>query len=66
MSICVHVMLCARPSKAVDLVNPDMACFATEYASELGRGTCAAKEPLLIMRPGRTLVLSTLNRVICI
>jgi hypothetical protein len=51
MSIWVQVMLCARPSSAVHFVNPSNACLEHAYGDECGRGTRAAREPLLIIRP---------------
>jgi hypothetical protein len=52
MSIWVQVMSYARPSSAVLLVKPVIACFEHVYGEECGRGTWADIEPLLIMRPG--------------
>src|SRR5579884_4138905 len=42
-----------RPSRAVDLVSPVMACLVAVYGAELGRGVWAEIEPLLMMRPPR-------------
>src|SRR5215813_11085470 len=44
-------MLYFRPSKAVDLVRPVIACFVAVYAAEFGRGVWAEIEPLLMIRP---------------
>ena len=41
----------ARPSSAVALVSPVMACLVAVYASERGRGAWAEIEPLLMIRP---------------
>lgn len=51
MSIWVTEMSNLRPSMALDLVSPDTACLEHAYAAELGRGTCAASEPLLMILP---------------
>lgn len=51
MSICVQLMLNGRPSSAVDLVRPVIACFVDVYATLSGRGVCAEMEPLLTIRP---------------
>lgn len=53
MSIWVTVMLYFRPSKFVALVNPEIACLEIAYGAEFGRGTWAAIEPLLMIRPVR-------------
>src|SRR5207302_8725944 len=42
-----------RPSRDVDFVRPVIACLVEVYGAELGRGTCAEMEPLLMMRPPR-------------
>src|SRR5438034_2638053 len=42
-----------RPSSEMHLVRPVMACLVVVYGAELGRGTCAEIEPLLMMRPPR-------------
>ena len=42
-----------RPSSALALVRPLMACLVAVYGAELGRGACAEIEPLLMMRPPR-------------
>src|SRR5215467_157298 len=42
-----------RPSRAVDLVSPVMACFVAVYGPESGRGTYADTDPLLMIRPPR-------------
>ena len=41
----------ARPSSAVDLVRPVIACLVAVYAIERGRGACAEIDPLLMIRP---------------
>ena len=51
MSIWVTEMSNWRPSMALDLVSPDTACLEHPYATECGRGTCAAIEPLLMTLP---------------
>src|ERR1700722_8586287 len=43
----------ARPSSAIDFVSPVMACLVAVYGAELGRGTWADIDPLLMMRPPR-------------
>src|SRR5438034_7205172 len=53
MSIWLHAMSYLRPSSAVALVRPVMACLVAVYGAELGRGLCAEMEPLLMMRPPR-------------
>lgn len=45
------IILLTRASKDIDFVKPVTACFAAVYGAELGRGTWAEIEPLLIMRP---------------
>ena len=42
-----------RPSSEVDLVSPVMACLVAVYGAELGRGTWAEIDPLLMIRPPR-------------
>ena len=42
-----------RPSSAVDLVSPLIACLVAVYGAEFGRGACAEIEPLLMIRPPR-------------
>lgn len=42
-------MLKARPSRAILLVRPVIACLETVYARAIGLGVCAARLPLLIM-----------------
>ena len=41
----------AEEPSAVDLVSPVRACLVDVYAAELGRGTWAEIDPLLMMRP---------------
>src|SRR5262245_32370723 len=53
MSICPQAISYFRPSSAVDLVRPAMACLVEVYGAELGRGAEAEIEPLLMMRPPR-------------
>ena len=53
MSICPQAMSYGRPSSAVDLVSPVIACFVAVYATDRGRGVCAEIEPLLMIRPPR-------------
>src|SRR6266545_1382588 len=53
MSIWLQAMSYFRPSRAMDLVRPVIACLAAVYGAELGRGTWAEIEPLLMMRPPR-------------
>ena len=51
MSIWPQAMPYARPSRAIDLVRPVMACLVAVYGAEFGRGAWAEIEPLLMMRP---------------
>src|SRR5437899_10698211 len=53
MSIWPHAMSYFRPSSAVDLVRPVIACLVEVYGAEFGLGACAEMEPLLMMRPPR-------------
>jgi hypothetical protein len=53
MSIWPQAMSYLRPSSEMHLVSPVMACLVAVYGAELGRGTCAEIEPLLMMRPPR-------------
>src|SRR5213594_1146645 len=53
MSIWPQAMSYFRPSSAVALVRPVIACLVAVYGAELGRGACAEIEPLLMMRPPR-------------
>jgi hypothetical protein len=53
MSIWPQAISYFRPSSAVALVRPVMACFVEVYGEELGRGACAEIEPLLMIRPPR-------------
>ena len=55
MSIWPQAMSYARPSRAVDLVSPVIACLVEVYGDENGRGVWAEIEPLLMMRPPRGL-----------
>src|SRR5580658_5878583 len=42
-----------RQSSEMDLVRPVRACFVDVYGAEFGRGACAEREPLLMIRPPR-------------
>src|SRR5215208_6287206 len=42
-----------RPSRAVALVSPLIACLVAEYAIDCGLGTWAEIDPLLMIRPPR-------------
>ena len=53
ISIWPQAMSYLRPSSAVHLVSPVMACLVAVYGAELGRGVVAETEPLLMMRPPR-------------
>ena len=53
MSIWPQAMSYLRPSSAVDLVSPVIACLVAVYGAEFGRGACAEIEPLLMIRPPR-------------
>src|SRR6266851_6055958 len=53
MSICPHAMSYLRPSSEVDRVRPVIPCLVDVYGAELGLGTCAEIDPLLMMRPPR-------------
>ena len=51
MSIWPQAMSYFLPSSEVDLVRPVIACLVAVYGAELGRGTWAEMDPLLMMRP---------------
>ena len=53
MSIWPQAMSYLRPSRAVALVSPVMACLVEVYGAELGRGAWAEIEPLLMILPPR-------------
>src|SRR5260221_10676194 len=53
ISIWPQAMSYLRPSNAVDLVRPVIACFVAVYGAEFGRGAWAEIEPLLMIRPPR-------------
>ena len=53
MSIWPQAMSWARPSSAVALVRPVIACLVAVYGALNGRGACAEIEPLLMIRPPR-------------
>jgi hypothetical protein len=38
-----------RPSSAIDLVRPEIACLLAVYGAERGRGAYAETEPLLMI-----------------
>src|SRR6516162_8652529 len=53
ISIWLQAMSYLRPSSAIDLVRPVIACLVAVYGAEKGLGVCAEIEPLLMMRPPR-------------
>ena len=53
MSIWPQAMSYARPSSEVARVRPVIPCLLAVYAADRGRGTCAAIDPLLMIRPPR-------------
>src|SRR5260370_1196673 len=66
MSIWPQAMSYFRPSSAVDLVRPRIACFVDVYGAEFGRGTWAEIEPLLMMRPPRGFWLFMILKASCV
>src|SRR2546430_10936118 len=53
MAIWPHAMSYLRPSRAVALVRPVIACLVAVYGAEFGLGAWAEMEPLLMIRPPR-------------
>src|SRR3954468_5115194 len=53
ISIWPQAMSNGRPSSAVDLVRPVLACLVAVYGAEFGRGVMAEIDPLLMIRPPR-------------
>ena len=53
MSSWEQTMLSGRPSSAMLLVRPEMACLDMVYGAEKTRGTWAEMEPLLMILRNR-------------
>src|SRR5258707_3898300 len=66
ISIWPQAMSYFRPSRAMDFVRPVIPCLAAVYGAELGRGTWAEIEPLLMIRPPRGCWLFMILKASCV